>query len=33
MVQDYIRHTDHHLQFLYDKRARLGKPIMPVAAS
>jgi uncharacterized damage-inducible protein DinB len=27
MVKDYIAHVDHHLKFLYDKRARLGKPI------
>src|SRR5207253_10213071 len=26
MVKDYIAHVDHHLKFLYDKRARLGKP-------
>ncbi len=29
MVEDYIRHTDHHLKFLYDKRARLGKSATP----
>jgi DinB superfamily len=29
MVKDYIGHVDHHLKFLYDKRARLGKPIKP----
>ena len=33
MVQDYIRHTDHHLRFLYDKRARLGKPVTPAPAA
>jgi uncharacterized damage-inducible protein DinB len=27
MVKDYIEHMDHHLKFLYDKRARLGKPL------
>ena len=27
MVKDYIGHVDHHLKFLYDKRARLGKPV------
>jgi len=27
MVRDYIGHVDHHLKFLYDKRARLGKPL------
>jgi uncharacterized damage-inducible protein DinB len=26
MVKDYIAHVDHHLKFLYEKRARLGKP-------
>lgn len=26
MVKGYIDHTNHHLKFLYDKRARLGKP-------
>ncbi len=29
IVEDYIRHTDHHLKFLYDKRARLGKSATP----
>jgi hypothetical protein len=29
MVKEYIEHVDHHLKFLYDKRARLGKPIRP----
>jgi uncharacterized damage-inducible protein DinB len=27
MVEDYIGHVDHHLKFVYDKRARLGKPV------
>jgi hypothetical protein len=31
MVKDYIGHVDHHLKFLYEKRARLGKPIKPAA--
>jgi uncharacterized damage-inducible protein DinB len=26
MVKGYIDHVNHHLKFLYDKRARLGKP-------
>jgi hypothetical protein len=26
MVKDYIGHVDHHLKFLHEKRARLGKP-------
>jgi uncharacterized damage-inducible protein DinB len=26
MVKDYIGHVDHHLKFVYEKRARLGKP-------
>jgi uncharacterized damage-inducible protein DinB len=26
-VEDYIKHTDHHLAFLVAKRSRLGKPI------
>src|SRR5262249_34977650 len=29
MVKDYITHVDHHLKFLYEKRARLGKPLSP----
>ncbi|HLJ96038.1 MAG TPA: DinB family protein [Gemmataceae bacterium] len=29
MVKGYIEHVDHHLKFLYDKRARLGKPCQP----
>jgi hypothetical protein len=29
MVKDYNAHVDHHLKFLYDKRARLGKPFRP----
>jgi DinB superfamily len=29
MVKEYIEHVDHHLKFLYDKRARLGKPFRP----
>ena len=27
MVKDYIEHVDYHLKFLFDKRARLGKPV------
>jgi len=27
MVKDYIGHVDHHLKFLHEKRARLGKPV------
>jgi uncharacterized damage-inducible protein DinB len=27
MVKDYIGHVDHHLKFLHEKRAKLGKPI------
>jgi hypothetical protein len=27
MVNDYIEHVDYHLKFLFDKRARLGKPV------
>jgi uncharacterized damage-inducible protein DinB len=26
MVKGYIDHVDHHLKFVHDKRARLGKP-------
>jgi uncharacterized damage-inducible protein DinB len=26
-VKDYIRHVDHHLKFLAEKRSRLGKPL------
>ena len=26
-VKDYIEHVDHHLTFLMEKRARLGKPL------
>jgi len=26
MIKGYIDHVNHHLKFLYDKRARLGKP-------
>ena len=26
-VKDYIAHVDHHLAFLLEKRARLGKPL------
>jgi uncharacterized damage-inducible protein DinB len=29
MVKEYIEHVDHHLKFLCDKRARLGKPFRP----
>ena len=32
MVKDYIEHVDHHLKFLHDKRARLGKPLSPTKA-
>jgi hypothetical protein len=31
-VQDYIKHVDHHLAFLAEKRARLGKPLGPTEA-
>ena len=27
MVEDYVEHVDHHLKFLHEKRARLGKPV------
>jgi uncharacterized damage-inducible protein DinB len=27
MVKNYIEHVDHHLKFVADKRARLGKPM------
>jgi len=27
MVEDYIKHLDDHLGFIYNKRARLGKPL------
>jgi hypothetical protein len=27
-VKDYIDHVDHHLAFLVQKRARLGKPLI-----
>jgi hypothetical protein len=27
MVKDYIWHVDHHLEFLHEKRAKLGKPV------
>src|SRR5215472_16847925 len=27
MVTDYIEHVEHHLRFLAEKRARLGKPL------
>jgi hypothetical protein len=27
MVKDYIEHVDHHLKFIYEKRAELGKPL------
>jgi uncharacterized damage-inducible protein DinB len=27
MVKDYIGHVEHHLKFLYEKRAKLGKPV------
>src|SRR6516164_2347511 len=29
MVQGYIEHVDHHLKFINDKRAKLGKPLKP----
>jgi DinB superfamily len=29
LVKDYIEHVDHHLAFLTEKRARLGKPLGP----
>ena len=29
MVKGYIGHVDHHLKFLLEKRARLGKPVRP----
>ena len=32
MVKDYIEHVDHHLKFIYDKRAKLGKPLKPRAS-
>ena len=31
-VKDYIAHADHHLAFLLEKRARLGKPLGPAEA-
>jgi len=31
-VKDYIAHVDHHLAFLLEKRARLGKPLGPAEA-
>ena len=30
LVKEYIEHVDHHLTFLTEKRARLGKPLGPV---
>ena len=27
MVKDYVEHVDHHLKFMLEKRARLGKPL------
>jgi uncharacterized damage-inducible protein DinB len=27
MVEDYIEHVNYHLEFLFDKRERLGKPL------
>jgi hypothetical protein len=27
IVETYTAHLDHHLKFLYEKRARLGKPL------
>lgn len=29
LVKNYVEHVTYHLQFLYDKRTRLGKPIQP----
>jgi hypothetical protein len=29
LVQDYIEHVDHHLKFINDKRAKLGKALKP----
>ena len=26
MVKDYVEHVDHHLKFINEKRAKLGKP-------
>src|SRR5271165_4305515 len=31
MVKDYIGHVDHHLKFVHEKRAKLGKPVRPDA--
>jgi uncharacterized damage-inducible protein DinB len=31
-VKDYIKHVDHHMEFLLKKRARLGKPLPSEAA-
>jgi hypothetical protein len=31
MVEDYVGHVDHHLKFIRDKRARLGKPLAEVS--
>jgi uncharacterized damage-inducible protein DinB len=31
-VKEYIEHVDHHLAFLLEKRARLGKPLGPAEA-
>ena len=28
MVADYIHHVDHHLAFIYAKRAKLNKPLV-----
>jgi enamine deaminase RidA (YjgF/YER057c/UK114 family) len=33
MVNSYIQHVDHHLTFLMEKRARLGKPLRATAES
>ena len=27
MVKKYVHHLDHHLKFVHEKRAKLGKPI------
>jgi hypothetical protein len=32
MVKDYVEHVDHHLKYVLEKRARLGKPIHPSRA-
>jgi len=32
-VKNYIAHVDHHLAFVAEKRARLGKPLGPAAGA